>query len=196
MIYSLTGVLLLRGSDRVVISCAGVGFLVLVPVPVLAMLGNEGEEVSLFTYMDVKDDGVTLYGFSDEEQQSCFKTLITVSGVGPKSALGILSLYSPAAVALAVANGDHHSFCACPGIGPKLAQRIVLELKGKLGAFGSCGAAGDRPVSGGAKAEAAAALVSMGFTRAEAAQCLSGLDGASSAELIREALVRYDERRG
>lgn len=194
MIYCLNGTLLKKMTDRVVISCAGVGFGVSVPSSAHTAIGEIGEPVSLFTYMDVKDDGVELYGFATEEQQQCFKTLITVSGVGPKSALGILSLYSPDKIAVAISANDHRAFCAVSGIGPKIAQRIVLELRGKLSPGG---AAAESGVSPGAMSEAAEALVSMGFSRNEAASSLAGLpDGGDVGELIRLALQKYDERKG
>lgn len=194
MIYSLNGTLIKKTAGKVVISCAGVGFGVSVPSSAHAAIGEVGEAVSLFTYMDVKEDGVELYGFATEEQQQCFKTLITVSGVGPKSALGILSLYSPDKIALAISANDHRAFCAVSGIGPKIAQRIVLELRGKLS---QGGAAVEAATSAGAVSEAAEALVSMGFTRNEAASSLAGLpDNGDVGELIRLALQKYDERRG
>lgn len=195
MIYCLDGKIIKKYADRAVISCGGVGFLVNLPTPVVADIGEPGDSAQLFTYMDVKEDSLELYGFSTESQQACFKTLITVSGVGTKTALGILSLYTPDKIAIAVASGDHNAFCACPGIGPKLGQRIVLELKGKLGSVIS---GDDAPVSSnGAAAEAAAALVAMGFTRAEAASALAGMpDTLDAGELIRAALQSYDKRKG
>lgn len=194
MIYCLNGTLLKKMTDRVVISCAGVGFGVSIPASAHAAIGEIGEPVSLFTYMDVKDDGVELYGFATEEQQQCFKTLITVSGVGPKSALGILSLYSPDKIAVAISANDHRAFCAVSGIGPKIAQRIVLELRGKLSPGGGAAVSG---VNTGAMSEAVEALVSMGFSRSEAAASLAGLpDNGDAGELIRLALQKYDERKG
>ena len=195
MIYSLTGKLLSRQADRVVISCGGVGFLVAMPTTAVAELGQEGDTVSVYTYLDVKEDSLDLYGFLTESQLACFKMLITVSGVGPKMALGVLALFTPDQVVSAIATGDYHAFCAVSGIGARIAQRLVLELKSKAAALGTAAAAA--AASGSAAAEAAAALVAMGFTRSEAAESLSGLpDTGDAGELIRAALQRYDERKG
>ena len=195
MIYSLTGKLLSRQADRVVISCGGVGFLVAMPTTAVAELGQEGDTVSVYTYLDVKEDSLDLYGFLTESQLACFKMLITVSGVGPKMALGVLALFTPDQVVSAIATGDYHAFCAVSGIGARIAQRLVLELKSKAAALGT--AAAEAAASGSAAAEAAAALVAMGFTRSEAAESLSGLpDTVDAGELIRAALQRYDERKG
>ena len=195
MIYSLTGKLLSRQADRVAISCGGVGFLVAMPTTAVAELGQEGDTVSVYTYLDVKEDSLDLYGFLTESQLACFKMLITVSGVGPKMALGVLALFTPDQVVSAIATGDYHAFCAVSGIGARIAQRLVLELKSKAAALGT--AAAEAAASGSAAAEAAAALVAMGFTRSEAAESLSGLpDTGDAGELIRAALQRYDERKG
>ena len=195
MIYSLTGKVLSRQADRVVISCGGVGFLVAMPTTAVAELGQEGDTVSVYTYLDVKEDSLDLYGFLTESQLACFKMLITVSGVGPKMALGVLALFTPDQVVSAIATGDYHAFCAVSGIGARIAQRLVLELKSKAAALGT--AAAEAAASGSAAAEAAAALVAMGFTRSEAAESLSGLpDTGDAGELIRAALQRYDERKG
>ena len=195
MIYSLTGKLLSRQADRVVISCGGVGFLVAMPTTAVAELGQEGDTVSVYTYLDVKEDSLDLYGFLTESQLACFKMLITVSGVGPKMALGVLALFTPDQVVSAIATGDYHAFCAVSGIGARIAQRLGLELKSKAAALGTAAAAA--AASGSAAAEAAAALVAMGFTRSEAAESLSGLpDTGDAGELIRAALQRYDERKG
>ena len=196
MIYSLTGKLLSRQADRAVISCGGVGFLVAMPTTAVAELGQEGDTVSVYTYLDVKEDSLDLYGFLTESQLACFKMLITVSGVGPKMALGVLALFTPDQVVSAIATGDYHAFCAVSGIGARIAQRLVLELKSKAAALAT---AAELPAaaSGSAAAEAAAALVAMGFTRSEAAESLSGLpDTGDAGELIRAALQRYDERKG
>ena len=111
MIYSLTGKLLSRQADRAVISCGGVGFLVAMPTTAVAELGQEGDTVSVYTYLDVKEDSLDLYGFLTESQLACFKMLITVSGVGPKMALGVLALFTPSAPFRASERGSPNGWC-------------------------------------------------------------------------------------
>ena len=129
MIYSLTGKILKKTLDTVVISCAGVGYAVQVPLTTAESLPAPGREGTVYTVMNVTENDVSLYGFATEEQQACFEMLTAVSGVGPKVGLAILSVMEPDRVALAISAGDHKAFKAASGVGPKLAQRIVLELK-------------------------------------------------------------------
>ena len=129
MIYSLTGKILKKTLDTVVISCAGVGYAVQVPLTTAESLPAPGREGTVYTVMNVTENDVSLYGFATEEQRSCFKMLTSVSGVGPKAGLAILSIMTPERVALAASSGDHKAFTKANGVGPKLAQRIALELK-------------------------------------------------------------------
>lgn len=131
MIYSLTGKILKKTLDTVVISCAGVGYAVQVPLTTAESLPAPGREGTVYTVMNVTENDVSLYGFATEEQRSCFKMLTSVSGVGPKAGLAILSIMTPERVALAASSGDHKAFTKANGVGPKLAQRIALELKDK-----------------------------------------------------------------
>ena len=133
MIYSLTGKVLKKSLDRVVLSCAGVGYLVQTPASVAGALPGVGGEGTLYTVMNVTENDISLYGFASEEQQTCFEMLTAVSGVGPKVGLAILNVLSPERVALAISSGDHKALTAANGVGPKLAQRITLELKDKVG---------------------------------------------------------------
>ena len=133
MIYSLTGKILKKTLDTVVISCAGVGYAVQVPLTTAESLPAPGREGTVYTVMNVTENDVSLYGFATEEQRSCFKMLTSVSGVGPKAGLAILSIMTPERVALAASSGDHKVFTKANGVGPKLAQRIALELKDKVG---------------------------------------------------------------
>ncbi len=188
MIHCLNGEIISKKPDEMVISCSGVGFRVFIPTGVYASIGNVGENVFIYTVLNVKEDAFELYGFLSEVDMTCFKMVTGVSGIGPKTGLSILSLYTPEQVALAIASGDHKAFSACPGIGPKLAQRIVLELKDKVGSLGSgeatMVAAAGRDVSG-SKQEAMAALVTLGFTTSEAASAIAKLPN----DLTTEALV-------
>ena len=128
MIYCLTGQLLKKSPEQVVLSCGGVGYQVLVPASVAGALPAIGKEATLYTHLNLTENDITLYGFASEEQQACFKMLISVSGVGPKVGLAILSVMTPERIALAASAGDYKAFTAANGVGNKLAQRLALEL--------------------------------------------------------------------
>jgi len=192
MIHCIEGVLISKNIDDIVISCSGVGFKIFCPTSSYSRIGSQGTAVFMFTHLVVKEDAFELYGFVTEEEQQCFRLLIGVSGVGPRTALASLSLYTPKQITLAIASGDYKAFAACPGIGPKIAQRIVLELKDKVGSL----AIGDKEViqaitgdSSNNKQEALTALVSLGFTTSEAAAALAKLSGEEKTEkLVSDAL--------
>ena len=133
MIYCLTGKIVKKSMNAVVLSCGGVGYYAQCPASVAGALPGVGKEATIYTVMSVTENDVSLYGFATEEQQACFEMLTAVSGVGPKVGLAILSVMEPDRVALAISAGDHKAFKAASGVGPKLAQRIVLELKIKRG---------------------------------------------------------------
>ena len=154
MIYCLTGKILKKTLDTVVISCAGVGYAAQVPTTTAEALPAAGHEATLYTVLSVSENDVALYGFASEDQRACFKLLTSVSGVGPKAGLAILSILTPEKVALAASSGDHKAFTAASGVGPKLAQRIALELKDKVGkglaagtGFAAAGTAAPPPAS-------------------------------------------------
>ena len=132
MIYCLTGKIVKKSMNAVVLSCGGVGYYAQCPASVAGALPGVGREATIYTVMSVTENDVSLYGFATEEQQACFEMLTAVSGVGPKVGLAILSVMEPERVALAISAGDHKAFKAASGVGPKLAQRIVLELKDKV----------------------------------------------------------------
>ena len=185
MIYSLTGKVLKKSLDRVVLSCAGVGYLVQTPASVAGALPGVGGEGTLYTVMNVTENDISLYGFASEEQQTCFEMLTAVSGVGPKVGLAILNVLSPERVALAISSGDN-------GVGPKLAQRITLELKDKVGK-GLAEGVGLEDVAAarvaGSAPQAIAALVSLGYGQSEAAAAVAKLDTSLPVEeLIKLAL--------
>ena len=198
MIYCLEGKILKKTLDTVVISCGGVGYLVQLPTSVAGQLPAPGDQAVLYTYMNITENDISLFGFSTEEQRSCFEMLIGVSGVGPKAGLAILSVLTPDKVALAVSAGDHKAFTAASGVGPKLAQRITLELKDKVGkglavgqGFGS--AETGAPTAG--VAQAVAALVSLGYTQSEAAGAVSRIDDTLPVEEIIKIALRQMSRR-
>ena len=185
MIHCLNGLLLSKSAHCAVISCGGIGFYVMIPTSVYAELPEVNQEAFLYTYLNVKEDGMELYGFANEKQQATFKLLTSVSGVGPKVGLAILSIYDSDRIALLIASGDFKGFTACSGVGPKLAQRLVLELKDKLGDLGN--AETEMIINTGAStkgsgSDAIAALVSLGFSTSEAAAAVSKLPQELSAE--------------
>ena len=197
MIYSLTGKILKKTLDTVVISCAGVGYAVQVPLTTAESLPAPGREGTVYTVMNVTENDVSLYGFATEEQQACFEMLTAVSGVGPKVGLAILSVMEPQRVALAISAGDHKAFKAASGVGPKLAQRIVLELKDKvakgfvdgISLEDVAGTAADTPATQ-SSAQAIAALVSLGYSQSEAALAVSKIDAALPVEEIIKLALR------
>ena len=203
MIYCLTGKIVKKSMSAVVLSCGGVGYYAQCPASVAGALPGVGKEATLYTVMSVTENDVSLYGFATEEQQACFEMLTAVSGVGPKVGLAILSVMEPQRVALAISAGDHKAFKAANGVGPKLAQRIVLELKDKvakgfvdgISLEDVAGAASGEPATQSAS-QAIAALVSLGYSQSEAALAISKIDATLPVdELIKLALRGMAGRR-
>jgi len=196
MIYSLRGKLIFVEANAIVVECAGVGYRCAVSLTTRSMMPAVGSEVFVYTYMNVREDAVDLFGFADPSELATFKLLTSVNGVGPKVALALLSDFSSTKLALAVASGDSKALTRSAGVGAKLAQRIVLELKDKLGAIGaedmgvieSVSAA----VSGkGNTGEAIAALAALGYGQSEAAAALSDADDSMPVEeLIKKGLKK------
>ena len=197
MIYCLTGKIVKKSMSAVVLSCGGVGYYAQCPASVAGALPGVGKEATLYTVMSVTENDVSLYGFATEEQQACFEMLTAVSGVGPKVGLAILSVMEPQRVALAISAGDHKAFKAANGVGPKLAQRIMLELKDKvakgfvdgISLEDVAGAASDAPASQ-SSAQAIAALVSLGYSQSEAALAISKIDATLPVEEIIKLALR------
>lgn len=195
MIYSVNGTVELIEPNLAVIDCGGVGYACRTTANTLSQL-KIGEKAKLLTYLSVREDAVELFGFYDSAELNCFKMLISVSGVGPKAALSILSGMTPQAFALCVASGDSKTLTNAPGIGKKTAERIVLELKDKVSkqdvAAGVKGSA--VPIVAAPSntyAEAVSALMVLGYSNGEATSALSGLDpSAPSDELIRAGLKK------
>ena len=197
MIYCLTGKIVKKSMNAVVLSCGGVGYYAQCPASVAGALPGVGREATIYTVMSVTENDVSLYGFATEEQQACFEMLTAVSGVGPKVGLAILSVMEPDRVALAISAGDHKAFKAASGVGPKLAQRIVLELKDKVAKGFVEGinledvgmAASAAPAAQGA-GQAIAALVSLGYSQSEAALAVSKIDATLPVEEIIKLALR------
>ena len=197
MIYCLTGKIIKKTLDSVVISCSGVGYFVQIPATTGEALPPAGQEGTVYTIMNVTENDVSLYGFAAEEQRDCFKMLTGVTGVGPKAALSILSSTTPQQLSMAVVMGDEKALTAAPGIGKKIAQRIILELKDKLikeqGGFeAGSGAAVAMPAQNNKAGEAAAALAVLGYGSQEIAAALKGIDmdALPLEEIIRQSLKK------
>ena len=195
MIYCLTGKIVKKSMNAVVLSCGGVGYYAQCPASVAGALPGVGREATIYTVMSVTENDVSLYGFATEEQQACFEMLTAVSGVGPKVGLAILSVMEPERVALAISAGDHKAFKAASGVGPKLAQRIVLELKDKVSqedvsAVSVGGAAPVQSMAADCVTEALEALQALGYTPAEARNAVQSVRDQSDKtdELIKLAL--------
>lgn len=193
MFYSLTGEIVYRDSSSVAISCGGVAFKCAVTLTTLNELSDKKGAVTLYTYLSVRDDALELFGFYDESELDCFKMLVAISGVGPKAALAILSQLTPDRLALAVSSGDVKAITKAQGVGQKIAQRVVLELKDKMktGAVsgtGETGASG-QILLGSNTSEAVEALVMLGYSQSEASSAVAKLDQSLSVEkLITQAL--------
>jgi Holliday junction DNA helicase RuvA len=183
VIAFLDGEVAERRAGVVVLGVGGVGYEVHVPSSTFAKVPPVGRSTRLHTRTVVRDDGTTLYGFASTEERDIFDLLITVTGVGPKMALGFLSALSPDAFRRAVASGDVDALTVVPGVGKKVAQRVALDLKDRLG--------GDVVVVEGPLADVREALLSLGLTPQEAGEAMAGIhtDGDRSIEdLLREAL--------
>ena len=197
MIYCLTGKIVKKSMNAVVLSCGGVGYYAQCPASVAGALPGVGKEATIYTVMSITENDVSLYGFATEQQQACFEMLTAVSGVGSKVGLAILSVMEPDRVALAISAGDHKAFKAASGVGPKLAQRIVLELKDKvakgfvdgISLEDVAGASADTQASQGSS-QAIAALVSLGYSQSEAALAVSKIDAALPVEEIIKLALR------
>lgn len=199
MIYSLHGTVIHKEPGLAVIECGGVGYACQVSLRTLGALPEVGKETFLYTYMGIREDAVELCGFSDENELSCFRMLLSVSGVGLRVALGILSSLTPERFAVCVASGDDKSLRKCGGVGPKLASRIILELKDRLAKSGvaAVDTVGVSEAASGAGnlAEAVNALEVLGYARADAASALAGADpGAKVEDLIKQGLKKLASR--
>ena len=194
MFYSLTGTVVHTDESSVAVSCGGVAFRCFASFNTLRKIGSTGETVTLYTYLSVREDALDLFGFADTAELDCFKILISVSGVGPKAALAILSQLTSDKLALAVASGDVKAITAAQGVGPKIAQRIIAELKDKLAPFATGVAAVEiaevtAAVSTGSGNDAIEALMSWGYSRTQASVAVGKLNpNLSTEELIVQAL--------
>ncbi len=197
MYYYLNGTVAHIGPYLVVIDCGGVGYACRTTNHTISKL-NTGKAAKLYTHLYVREEIFELYGFASESELGCFRMLIGVSGVGPKAALAILSSNTPEGLALAIVSGNEKALTSAPGIGKKIAQRIILELKDKL-AKGQLTSAGGESYAGGITvipenkaSEASAAMAVLGYSQSEIAVALKGidLDGLSLEDVIKQALKK------
>ena len=195
MLYYVSGPVTVLEPGLAVIDCGGVGYACATTNYTLSQL-KKGERARLYTYLHVREDIFELYGFASQQELNSFKMLIGVSGVGPKAALAILSSTTPNNLALSIVTGDEKALTAAPGIGKKIAQRIILELKDKLAkeqtSFSSDGPVPVIAAGGANKAgEASAALAVLGYGTPEIAAALKGVDMEQPLEeIIRQALKK------
>lgn len=193
MFYYLNGEITILDQNLAVVDCGGVGYACHTTAYTLSKL-RVGKTARLYTYCNIKEDAFDIYGFTTREELRCFELLLGVTGVGTKAALAILSAASPERFTLAVATQDEKALTAAPGVGKKLAQRILLELKDKLGAvseidFSGSGSA-PAPTAGSTLALAQAALGELGYSAAEISAALKGIpaEGLSTEEIVRRCL--------
>ena len=193
MIARLTGFLAETSADSAVLDVAGVGYAVLASSRTLDAIGPLGGEVMLLTELQVREDSMTLFGFGSAGEREAFRQLTSVQGVGGRVALAILSTLDPAELATAIAHGDKAMVARANGVGPKLAQRIVNELAGKMGSPALAATLGASTPRGGAANDALSALANLGFKPAEASAAVAAAaadlgDGATLDALVRLAL--------
>lgn len=196
MFYYLKGTVGHLAPNLAVLDCGGVGFACHTTSYTLSYL-KVGEEAKLYTYLNVREDAMELFGFATDNERSCFQMLIGISGVGPKAALSILSSTTPEGLATAIITGNEKALTVAQGIGKKIAQRIILELKdklakGQLPTEGEQGGVAVTVIPQDKVSEASAALAVLGYGPGEISMALKGLDleALSLEEIVRQALRR------
>ena len=194
MFEFIQGKLVSRGTDYCVIQVGGIGFKIFTDLRTSVSLGNEGDEVTVYTYLQVKEDDLSLFGFASREELSIFELLISVNGVGPKMALSVLSALTPSDFSIAVTKGDFKAISTAKGVGVKLAQRMILELKDKVRADMSAAVPEETEIlpkdGDGIIQEAVSALVVLGYRAQEARKAAKSAyeDGISLENLVKSSL--------
>lgn len=184
MIATLEGVLEHRGSDSLVLNVGGIGFEVHVPSSTLSAVADVGQKVALYTYLQAREDNVALFGFASREELALFKMVLSVSGVGPRVALAVVSALNPEQVAAAISGGDVDTISQVPGIGRKMATRLVVELRDKLDKESR--SSGIVPPS--ESSDLIGALMSLGYSAREASRAAARVPGSAGTSL--EARVK------
>jgi len=192
MIATLEGTLEYCGIDSAVIKVGGVGVLVYLPGSTLIQLGALGDKISLYTHLYVKEDNISLYGFTSTEEVALFKNLISISGIGPKVALALLSKLSAEQLATAIISGNVDLIQQVPGIGKKMANRLVVELRDKLEREWKEAALPLAPED----SDTIAALTSLGYSLKEAAQVVSSIPNSSELSLEEKVKTALQELAG
>ena len=195
MIYSVRGKLTHIENNLAVVECAGVGYAVRTSAVTISRLPGMGEETTLYTYLHITENGIDLFGFSDQGELNCFKMLLGVTRVGPRAALSVLSSVTAEQFALAVASGDAKTLSRAPGLGMKTAQRIILELKDKISKEQAAASISMPEIPMAASSsnagEAINALVVLGYTQSEATSVVTKLDPELSVEdMIKKGLQK------
>ncbi len=202
MISYIRGILTEASGDGIVVEAGGIGYEIRVPLSVLERLPRLGEEVKIHTFLQVREDGVGLFGFLDRGELAMFKQLLGVGGIGPKGALGVLTALKPDDLRLAVISGDAKAIARAPGVGIKTAQRIILDLKDKVsmddilpaadGSGPDSGGRGDA-VLGAAAREAMEALTALGYSAMEASRAVGRVEvtGDMTAEDVLKQSLRF-----
>ena len=198
MISFIKGELVDIDQDKVVVECNNMGFNIFVTSQFISKIGSTGKEVKLYTHMSVREDGITLFGFERKEELKAFKLLITVSGIGPKGALAVLSVMTVEELKLAIMANDAKAISKTPGIGAKTASKVILDLKDKFDVdevFVNMNLTGDVTADSdefSADNDAVLALIALGYSKSEAVngvrKALKNRENADADELIRLAL--------
>lgn len=200
MLYNIRGKLTVSDVNFIVVECGGVGFKCFTTLNTVKNIGRTGDEVNVFTYLAVREDAMDLYGFATLDELNAFKLLISVSGIGPKAAAAILSELAPDRLAVCIASGDAKAITKAQGVGKKTAERVVLELKDRMGSIAvgdtsdvvsSVASVGESSNS----AEAVEALVALGYSQSDAAVVVGSMDKSLTVdEMIRNGLKQLAKK--
>lgn len=192
MYYYIKGTLVQKNDNYIVVDANGVGYMIYTSLNSLQNAGEVGKEITIYTYLHVREDVMDLFGFTTIEEKNMFMHLISVSGVGPKAALSILSVTTPAKFAVAVITNDVKTITKASGVGPKMAQRVILELKDKMKTDELEIDLEDESedILSDNRSEAISALIVLGYSSADAQKAVKGIDGTLSVEeIIKKALA-------
>lgn len=195
MISYIKGTLVHRGESCIILETGGIGYQIFVSAGFLSKMPEAGKEMKIFTYMSVKEDGISLFGFLSKEEQEMFLKLLTVGGVGPKGALGFLSQLTPQEIVMAILSADAKTLSKAPGVGKKTAQRVILELKDKCTTEDALAVPMemvDGGAVGSAKFEAIEAMTALGYSRSEAAKAVGmvAAEGMTTEDILKAALKK------
>ena len=195
LISHIKGIIEYMDDGLIIVDVNGIGYKIAISPSTMGKLPSVGKEVKIFTYLQVKEDGMSLYGFGSREELNMFERLISVSGIGPKGASGILSAISPSDLCLAIIAEDIKTLSSIPGIGKKTAQRMVLELKDKINTLEAIGGSEDQTIGlhqSNTLEEATEALVALGYPRVEAVKAVQSIfaEGMNVEEIIKNALKK------